>query len=112
MNILQKIFRDNYEIIQYTLHPRAVEMENIEKMIHCGDPSFGGTMYACSHCGKMKFVPFRCKSRFCPTCSVKYCQERSTSIPSGGPWNGIPISSASLWKAVSLRMEPGVRKTF
>ena len=80
MNILQKIFKDNYEVIQYTLHPRAVEMENIEKMINCGAPSFGGTMYACSQCGKMKFVPFRCKSRFCPTCGVKYCQERSTSM--------------------------------
>ena len=42
MNILQEIFKDNYEIIQYTLHPRAVEMENIEKMMNCGDPSFGG----------------------------------------------------------------------
>ena len=80
MNILQEIFNDNYEIIQYTLHPRAVEMENIEKMMNCGDPSFGGAMYACSQCGKMKFVPFRCKSRFCPTCGVKYCQERSTSM--------------------------------
>ena len=52
MNILQEIFKDNYEVIQYSLHPRAVEMENIEKMIGCGDPSFGGAMYACSQCGK------------------------------------------------------------
>ena len=36
MNILQEIFKDNYEVIQYSLHPRAVEMENIEKMIGCG----------------------------------------------------------------------------
>lgn len=44
MNILQEIFKDNYEIIQYTLHPRDVEMENIEKMINCGAPSFGGAI--------------------------------------------------------------------
>ena len=56
MNILQEIFKDNYEIIQYTLHPRAVEMENIEKMMNCGDPSFGGAMYACSQCGNFKSV--------------------------------------------------------
>lgn len=80
MNILQRIFKDHYEIIQYTLHPRDVEMENISKMIDCGDPSFGGAMFGCSHCGIMKFVPFRCKSRFCPTCGVKYCQERSTNM--------------------------------
>ena len=55
-------------------------MENINKMINCGDPSFGGTMYGCTHCGKLKFVPFRCHSRFCPTCGNKYSMERTTSM--------------------------------
>ena len=55
-------------------------MENIDKMLNCGDPSFGGAMYVCTTCHNMKFVPFRCKSRFCPTCGVKYSQERSTSM--------------------------------
>ena len=62
MNILQRIFTDYYEQIEYTLHPRPSEMENIEKMIKCGYPSFGGAMYGCSNCGKLKFVPFRCQS--------------------------------------------------
>ena len=70
MNILQKIFTDHYEEIKYTLHPRKTEMENIDKMLNCGDPSFGGAMYGCPHCGKLKFVPFRCRSRFCPTCDI------------------------------------------
>lgn len=39
MNILQKIFNDYYEVIKYTLHPRDSEMENIDKMLNCGDPS-------------------------------------------------------------------------
>lgn len=56
MNILQKIFRDNYEIIQYTLHPRDVVMESIDKMINCGAPSFGGAMYGCTHCGNLNFL--------------------------------------------------------
>ena len=80
MNILQKIFTDYYEEIQYTLHPRPIELDNIDRMIHCGDPSFGGVMYSCPDCGHLKFVPFRCKSRFCPTCGVKYAQQRSTSM--------------------------------
>ena len=80
MNILQRIFTDYYEEIKYTLHPRDSEMENIDKMLNCGDPSFGGAMYVCTTCHNMKFVPFRCKSRFCPTCGVKYSQERSTSM--------------------------------
>lgn len=80
MNVLQQIFTDYYEEIEYTLHPRKTEMENIDKMIHCGDPSFGGAMYGCPHCGKLKFVPFRCHSRFCPTCGNKYAMERTTSM--------------------------------
>ena len=33
MNILQKIFKEHYEEIEYTLHPRTIVLENIEKMI-------------------------------------------------------------------------------
>lgn len=80
MNVFQEIFRDNYEIIQYTLHPRDVVMESIDKMINCGDPSFGGTMYGCTHCGNLKFVPFRCHSKFCPSCGAKYCNDRATAM--------------------------------
>ena len=80
MNILQKIFSDHYEEMIYRLHPRDSVVENVEKMIHCGDPSFGGAMYGCPECGKLKFVPFRCKSRFCPTCGNKYSMERTTSM--------------------------------
>ena len=80
MNVSQQIFTDYYEEIEYILHPRKTEMENIDKMIHCGDPSFGGAMYGCPHCGKLKFVPFRCHSRFCPTCGNKYTMDRTTSM--------------------------------
>ena len=80
MNVLQQIFTDYYEEIEYILHPRKTEMENIDKMIHCGDTSFGGAMYGCPHCGKLKFVPFRCHSRFCPTCGNKYTMDRTTSM--------------------------------
>ena len=65
--------------MKYTLHPRPAEMKNIDKMINCGDPSFGGAMYGCTHCGNLKFVPFRCHSRFCPTCGNKYS------------WNVLPL---------------------
>lgn len=46
-------------------------MENIEKMINCGDPSYGDAMYGCPHCGELKFVPFRCHSKFCIDRSTK-----------------------------------------
>ena len=77
MNILQSICTDYYKHIIYELHPRPAVIENVNKMIHCGDPSYGGAMYGCPHCGNLKFVPFRCKSRFCPSCGNKYNQLRS-----------------------------------
>lgn len=77
MNILQSIFTDYYEHMVYELHPRPAVIENVDKMIHCGDTSHGGAMYGCAHCGNLKFVPFRCKSRFCPSCGNKYNQLRS-----------------------------------
>ena len=44
MNILQKIFKDHFEEMIYIQHPRDSVIENVEKMINCGDPSFGGAM--------------------------------------------------------------------
>ena len=55
-------------------------MENIDKMVNCGDPSSGGAMYGCTNCGNLKFVPFRCHSRFCPICGNKYSMDRTTSM--------------------------------
>lgn len=80
MNILQEIFKDNYEQLLYELHPRKSVIQNVDRMINCGDPAFGGAMYGCSSCGTLKFVPFRCHSRFCPTCGTKYSIDRTTSM--------------------------------
>ncbi|WP_196805784.1 transposase zinc-binding domain-containing protein, partial [Butyrivibrio sp. WCD2001] len=79
-NTLQDLFRDHYEEIQYTLHPRKTEIENIDKMINCGDPAYGGAMYGCPDCGTLKFIPFRCHSRFCPTCGAMYSQKRAQAM--------------------------------
>lgn len=79
-NILQDIFKDHYEEMLYILHPRKSAIENVDRMINCGDPSFGGAMYGCAKCGTFKFIPFRCHSRFCPTCGTKYSIDRTTSM--------------------------------
>ena len=60
MSILQDIFNDYYEEMIYILHPRQSVVENVDKMINCGAPAFGGAMYGCPHCGKLKFVSFCC----------------------------------------------------
>lgn len=49
-------------------------------MMSCGNPENGFALYQCSHCGKYKFVPFRCHSRFCNTCGVAYQQDRAEVI--------------------------------
>lgn len=80
MNILQEIFKDNYEQMIYELHPRQSVIENVNRMITCGDPSYGGVIYGCTSCGTLKFAPFRCHSRFCPTCGTKYSIDRTASM--------------------------------
>lgn len=82
MNLLQNIINDHYEEMIYTQHPRDSVIENVDKMLNCGDPSFGGAMYACPGCRFLKFRPIRCHSRFCPACGNKYSMERSISMAS------------------------------
>lgn len=76
-SLLQSIFLDHYEEILYTMHPRRTEIENIERMIQCGDERYGYAWYECKSCNTVKMVPFHCKSRFCPSCGVKYAYQRS-----------------------------------
>ena len=82
MSVLKDIFIDHYEEMIYTLHPRPSVIENVDKMINCGDPSFGGAMYGCPCCGELKFSPFRCYSRFCPSCGNKYAMARTHATAS------------------------------
>lgn len=81
-NILQTIFSDHFEYIQYVIRPGKNVLDNIDRMIHCHDPSFGGAFFGCPHCGNLKFVPFSCKSRFCPSCGNMYNQKRAFRMSS------------------------------
>ena len=76
-NILQTIFSDHFEYVQYVIRPGKNVLDNIDRMINCHDPSFGGAFFGCPHCDNLKFVPFSCKSRFCPSCGNMYNQKRA-----------------------------------
>lgn len=80
---IKQILKDHWHSflsLGYDLRPSIIK--NVQKVIHCGDPSLGYALYSCSHCGKIKHVPFRCKSRFCNTCGASYVSNRAQSISS------------------------------
>ena len=80
---IKQIFIDNWDKFvseNQELIIRPVVFKEVERMINCGNPEFGYAMYYCEHCDKFMHVPFRCKSRFCNTCGVKYAQDRAFNI--------------------------------
>ena len=80
---IKQIFNDhwdNFVIRNPELDIRQVVFDEVEKIINCGNPDYGYALYVCDHCKKFVKVPFRCKSRFCNTCGVKYAQDRAFSM--------------------------------
>lgn len=71
---------DNFVVRNPELEIRPVVFDEVEKIINCGNPDYGYALYICDHCKKFVKVPFRCKSRFCNTCGVKYAQDRAFSM--------------------------------
>ena len=80
---IKQIFQDNWDnfvLENDDIKIRQVVFEEVNKIINCGNPDFGYALYVCDHCSKFLKVPFRCKSRFCNTCGVKYAQDRALSM--------------------------------
>lgn len=53
MSKLKDIFEEHYKEILYILHPRKSVIENVNKMIDCGDSSKGDTFLGCPECGEL-----------------------------------------------------------
>lgn len=80
---IKDIFADHWDAFLKEGYPiRPAVLNNVEKIILCGDPSMGHALYYCEHCDKFKHVYFTCKSRFCNSCGAKYTQDRASSITS------------------------------
>lgn len=54
---------------------RDVEIEEVEKMLQCGDPDKGFATYRCPDCGNIQRIPFTCKSRICTSCGKKHADK-------------------------------------
>lgn len=78
---IKQILSDHWnDFLDLGYQLRQSILDNVQKVIHCGDPSLGYALYHCDSCGKVKHVPFRCKSRFCNTCGANYVSKRAKSI--------------------------------
>jgi len=68
---IKQIFKDNWNWF-YDKHQdniREVVVENVKKIMSCGDKDkLGYSLYACKKCGHKHFVAHTCKSRFCNSC--------------------------------------------
>jgi hypothetical protein len=81
-NILRRIFFDEHGhwaafVRKYGDRIRAVVLKEIEKFRGCGDPKNGFKLLVCEGCHDLKRVPYRCKGRFCTTCSCGETEEWS-----------------------------------
>lgn len=59
---------------------RDVTRQEVEKMLVCGTIHAGFEVYECPSCHKSHIICYTCKSRFCPSCGVKYAKERAANV--------------------------------
>ncbi len=81
-NILWRIFFDQQNnwvkfVEKYGKRIRDVVLKEVEKFRCCGDPKHGFKLLVCEGCHEIKIVPYRCKSRFCTSCSCGEAEEWS-----------------------------------
>ena len=83
---------------------RPVVVDNVIKMLSCGDHIRGFVTYACSNpnCLHFKRIPFTCKSRFCPSCGKKatnaWIQKQMDILPKTS-WQHITFTMPNvLWE--------------
>lgn len=82
-HIIQDIFKDHWDDFLASTHNiRPIVKEEISKFLLCGSLSSGYSVFDCNVCGNYAYVPFTCKSRFCPSCGINSCINRSNVMPS------------------------------
>ena len=54
--------------------------EALEKILRCGDPNYGLTLFHCPDCKVHVAVPFSCKQRICPSCSNRRAEDVSDRL--------------------------------
>lgn len=81
-NILRRIFFDENNhwdrfVEKYGTRIRPIVVKEVEKFRNCGNPKNGFKLLVCEGCHDIRIVPYRCKGRFCTTCSSGETEEWS-----------------------------------
>lgn len=81
-NILRQIFFDDEKhwdrfVEKYGARIRPIVVKEVEKFRDCGNPKNGFKILVCEGCHDIRIVPYRCKGRFCTTCSSGETEEWS-----------------------------------
>lgn len=86
---IQQIFKENWD--NFLQIPevkrkgvRPIVLKEVEKMIKCGTLDAGFEIWECPdpNCGRTHIITYTCKSRFCPSCGVRYAKERAANVSS------------------------------
>ncbi len=82
MGIIKQIFKDNWSEFEKNNKGRIRQtvLEDIERMINCGDITKGYIEHECPTCGENIKVGFTCKCRFCNTCGKVYVDQRAEKM--------------------------------
>ncbi len=88
---IKQIFQENWDDFykENKKHIRPVVVENVKKVMSCGDKDIiGHNTYVCPECREKVFVAHSCKSRFCNSCGkvkndewIEKAQTRLFNIP-------------------------------
>ena len=78
--MLKRIFFDEHGhwdrfVAKHKNKLRANVLKEVEKFRRCGDPRKGFKLLVCEGCHDLRLVPYRCKGRFCTTCSCGETEE-------------------------------------
>lgn len=81
-NILKRIFFDHHQHWEafkqkHGAKIRPIVIKEVEKFRDCGNLKKGFKLLVCEGCHDVRKVPYRCKGRFCTTCSVGESEEWS-----------------------------------
>src|SRR5690606_13064675 len=81
-NVLKRIFFDEHRhwdrfVAKHQGRVRANVIKEVNKFRDCGNPKNGFKLLVCEGCHDLRLVPYRCKGRFCTTCSCGETEEWS-----------------------------------